>query len=116
MTTKNGTFPILLTSLDPDSSTQDFPRIFSATVESRENENALWQDVSEEILFTTFLNTTFDEINSTETDVKANQKRSINDAVSKNITVVLENLLKNYEKSQLPTHGKGELGYIYFNI
>lgn len=30
-----------------------------------------------------------------------------NDVVSKNITMVLENLLKNYESSQLPTHGKG---------
>ncbi|KAG5868123.1 hypothetical protein JTB14_028425 [Gonioctena quinquepunctata] len=29
-----------------------------------------------------------------------------NDVVSKNITMVLENLLKNYESSQLPTHGK----------
>lgn len=26
----------------------------------------------------------------------------------KNITMVLENLLKNYENSQLPSHGKGE--------
>jgi hypothetical protein len=30
-----------------------------------------------------------------------------NDAVSRNITIVLENLLKDYESSQLPTHGKG---------
>ncbi|CAH1390018.1 unnamed protein product [Nezara viridula] len=30
-----------------------------------------------------------------------------NDVVSKNITMVLENLLKNYESSQTPTHGKG---------
>lgn len=30
-----------------------------------------------------------------------------NDGVSKNITQVLENLLKNYESSQLPSHGKG---------
>lgn len=35
-----------------------------------------------------------------------------NDVVSKNITQVLENLLKNYESSQLPSHGKGEC--IYF--
>ena len=32
---------------------------------------------------------------------------SANAAVSKNISQVLENLLKNYESSQLPTHGKG---------
>ncbi|CAH1958828.1 unnamed protein product [Acanthoscelides obtectus] len=30
----------------------------------------------------------------------------VKDGVSKNITMVLENLLKNYESSQLPTHGK----------
>lgn len=33
----------------------------------------------------------------------------VNDMVSKNITLVLENLLKDYESSQLPTHGKGKL-------
>lgn len=32
---------------------------------------------------------------------------SSNDIVSKNITLVLENLLKDYESSQLPTYGKG---------
>lgn len=32
----------------------------------------------------------------------------MNDTVSKNITLVLENLLMNYENSQLPTHGKGK--------
>nr|CAD7203081.1 unnamed protein product [Timema douglasi] len=30
-----------------------------------------------------------------------------NYVVSRNISIVLENLLKNYESSQLPTHGKG---------
>ncbi|XP_068085895.1 gamma-aminobutyric acid receptor subunit alpha-6 [Anabrus simplex] len=30
-----------------------------------------------------------------------------NDAVSRNISLVLENLLKNYERTQLPSHGKG---------
>lgn len=29
------------------------------------------------------------------------------DDVSKNITTILNNLLKNYESSHLPTHGKG---------
>jgi hypothetical protein len=32
-----------------------------------------------------------------------------NDIVSRNITMVLENLLKDYESSQLPTHGKGNM-------
>lgn len=31
-----------------------------------------------------------------------------NDIVSKNITMVLENLLMNYENNQLPTHGEGK--------
>ncbi|KAJ8982647.1 hypothetical protein NQ317_019048 [Molorchus minor] len=35
----------------------------------------------------------------------------LNDIVSKNITLVLENLLKNYESSQLPTHGKVQILY-----
>ncbi|KAL7289872.1 hypothetical protein TKK_0016268 [Trichogramma kaykai] len=30
------------------------------------------------------------------------------DVVSRNITMVLENLLMNYENSQLPTHGKDQ--------
>ncbi|XP_022114502.2 gamma-aminobutyric acid receptor alpha-like [Pieris rapae] len=68
------------------------------------------------MLFSTYFNTTFNEVNKTESDAKVNQKRSINDAVSKNITVVLENLLKNYEKSQLPTHGKGYPTVVQTNI
>jgi len=35
-------------------------------------------------------------------------RATLNDVVSKNITMVLENLLMNYENSQLPTHGKGK--------
>lgn len=38
---------------------------------------------------------------------KPKSRPPVNDVVSKNITMVLENLLKNYESSQLPTHGKG---------
>jgi hypothetical protein len=37
-----------------------------------------------------------------------------NDVVSRNITMVLENLLKDYESSQLPTHGKGNIQNIFF--
>ncbi|XP_025833300.1 gamma-aminobutyric acid receptor subunit alpha-6 [Agrilus planipennis] len=48
---------------------------------------------------------------------KLNSKRSIlNDAVSRNITLVLENLLKNYESSQLPTHGKDHPTVVKTNI
>lgn len=42
-------------------------------------------------------------------------KRSLNDVVSKNITMVLENLLKNYESSQLPTHGLGTYDYFLWS-
>ncbi|XP_073999956.1 gamma-aminobutyric acid receptor subunit alpha-6 [Rhodnius prolixus] len=39
-----------------------------------------------------------------------------NENVSRNITIVLENLLKNYESSQTPTHGKGEPTVIKTNM
>ncbi|XP_059487384.1 gamma-aminobutyric acid receptor alpha-like [Neocloeon triangulifer] len=48
------------------------------------------------------------------------QRRSIASAspaaLSKNISLVLENLLKNYESSQLPTHRKGEPTIVKTNI
>ncbi|KAJ8919451.1 hypothetical protein NQ315_016551 [Exocentrus adspersus] len=40
----------------------------------------------------------------------------VNDVVSKNITLVLENLLKDYESSQLPTHGKDGPTIVKTNI
>ncbi|XP_023701663.1 gamma-aminobutyric acid receptor subunit alpha-1 isoform X3 [Cryptotermes secundus] len=39
-----------------------------------------------------------------------------NDVVSRNITMVLENLLKDYESSQLPTHGKGRPTIVRTNM
>ncbi|XP_060531516.1 gamma-aminobutyric acid receptor alpha-like [Cylas formicarius] len=39
-----------------------------------------------------------------------------NDVVSKNITIILENLLKNYESSQLPSHGKDQPTIVQTNI
>ncbi|KAH0955354.1 hypothetical protein HN011_004832 [Eciton burchellii] len=41
---------------------------------------------------------------------------TINDIVSRNITMVLENLLMNYENSQLPTHGKDVPTVVKTNI
>ncbi|XP_058789517.1 gamma-aminobutyric acid receptor alpha-like isoform X1 [Phymastichus coffea] len=41
---------------------------------------------------------------------------TVNDIVSRNITMVLENLLMNYENSQLPTHGKGRPTIVKTNI
>lgn len=103
LTTKNGTFPITLTSFKSHDSTTsgDTPRILSANAKnlSRENIDGYWDEISSVLLS----NNTYEE----NEDNTWKTKRSINDAVSKNITLVLENLLKNYENSQLPTHGKG---------
>ncbi|KAI4473204.1 hypothetical protein M0802_016258 [Mischocyttarus mexicanus] len=41
---------------------------------------------------------------------------TVTDIVSKNITMVLENLLMNYENSQLPSHGKGTPTIVKTNI
>ncbi|XP_076233553.1 gamma-aminobutyric acid receptor subunit alpha-1 isoform X2 [Calliopsis andreniformis] len=49
------------------------------------------------------------------TKIAAN-KGAGNDVVSKNITMVLENLLMNYENNQLPTHGKGTPTVVKTNI
>ncbi|XP_014476307.1 PREDICTED: gamma-aminobutyric acid receptor alpha-like isoform X1 [Dinoponera quadriceps] len=43
-------------------------------------------------------------------------RATVNDIVSRNITMVLENLLMNYENSQLPTHGKGVPTVVKTNI
>ncbi|CAH2091829.1 unnamed protein product [Euphydryas editha] len=115
LTTKNGTFPITLTSFKSHDSTTsgDVPRILSATAKnlSRENTNGYWDEISS-VLLSNNVNETYvaNEDNAWKT------KRSINDAVSKNITLVLENLLKNYENSQLPTHGKGYPTVVQTNI
>ncbi|XP_046979079.1 gamma-aminobutyric acid receptor alpha-like [Vanessa cardui] len=115
LTTKNGTFPITLTSFKShDSSTSgDTPKILSAIANnlSRENVDGHW-DKSSGVLFSSYLNDTNDKNNANLWKTK----RSINDAVSKNITLVLENLLKNYENSQLPTHGKGYPTVVQTNI
>ncbi|XP_076651833.1 gamma-aminobutyric acid receptor subunit alpha-1 [Halictus rubicundus] len=46
----------------------------------------------------------------------ATSRGTMNDIVSKNITMVLENLLMNYENNQLPTHGKGIPTVVKTNI
>jgi hypothetical protein len=114
LTTKNGTFPITLTSLKSrDGSAQHTPKILSAATKnlshSETADTDYWDDSSEEILLSNYINDTYDAFDASAW--KTNNKRSINDAVSKNITSVLENLLKNYENSQLPTHGKGEASF-----
>ncbi|KAK9870324.1 hypothetical protein WA026_006410 [Henosepilachna vigintioctopunctata] len=47
-------------------------------------------------------------INRSRRNQSMHLKIKRNDAVSKNISLILENLLKNYESSQLPSHGLGE--------
>ncbi|XP_033205399.2 gamma-aminobutyric acid receptor subunit alpha-6 [Bombus vancouverensis nearcticus] len=55
---------------------------------------------------------------SSKTSSKATPltRGTVNDIVSKNITMVLENLLMNYENNQLPTHGKGTPTVVKTNI
>lgn len=115
LTAKNGTFPILLTSFKSHdiSTTRDTSNILSVSAKnlSRDSTDGYW-DESSDALFSSFVNDTYGE---SESNVWKS-KRSINDAVSKNITLVLENLLKNYENSQLPTHGKGISTYTRWKL
>ncbi|XP_059060236.1 gamma-aminobutyric acid receptor alpha-like [Achroia grisella] len=118
LTTKNGTIPIMLTSLNvrTDSTPQHTAKILSAATKNH-SQNArkhrdYWGD-SEEMLLSNYVNSSYENV---DTSRWRNNKRSINDVVSKNITLVLENLLKNYENSQLPTHGKGYPTVVQTNI
>lgn len=107
LTTQNRTFPITLTSLKSrDETTQDTPQIVFANVQN-DSTHEYWDDRTDELLLSNDINATYDDVENNNV-WKRDFKRSINDAVSKNITLVLENLLKNYENSQLPTHGKGK--------
>ncbi|XP_047989016.1 gamma-aminobutyric acid receptor alpha-like [Leguminivora glycinivorella] len=114
LTTKNGTFPISLPAKSHEAATQHSPNILSS-VDIKTPEapgySDYW-DTSDKIL-SNYLNVTFGEM---DTRYMWKNKRSINDAVSRNITLVLENLLKNYENSQLPTHGKGYPTVVQTNI
>ncbi|XP_045763812.1 gamma-aminobutyric acid receptor alpha-like isoform X1 [Maniola jurtina] len=115
LTTKNGTFPITLTSFKShESSGRDTPKILSSTAKNLSRDDDAYWDERSDTLLSSFVNDTYED--SESSGWKTNQKRSINDAVSKNITLVLENLLKNYENSQLPTHGKGYPTVVQTNI
>ncbi|KAJ0179240.1 hypothetical protein K1T71_004952 [Dendrolimus kikuchii] len=121
LTTKNGTYPISLPSLKSrdDATPQNTPMVLSATAKNPPDntttkDNDYWADDSGEMLFSNYVNVSYDELDTTY--IWKQNKRSINDAVSKNITSVLENLLKNYENSQLPTHGKGYPTVVQTNI
>ncbi|XP_015514821.1 gamma-aminobutyric acid receptor subunit alpha-1 isoform X1 [Neodiprion lecontei] len=72
---------------------------------SKNNNNVIKQSIDTRIAVKTVL------------PVAVKEGRSaVNDMVSKNITMVLENLLKNYENNQLPTHGKGMPTVVKTNI
>ncbi|KAJ8724922.1 hypothetical protein PYW07_015880 [Mythimna separata] len=117
LTTKNGTFPISLTSLkSPDGTAAHTPGVLSATAKTLSHNASETHDYwdTSDMLLSNYVNGSYDEVNAFT--LKQNAKRSINDAVSKNITSVLENLLKNYENSQLPTHGKGYPTVVQTNI
>lgn len=116
MTTKNRTVPLILSTRKTDdiSETESGIKILSSTNISYGYKNSIvnnrnvWNDETDELLLSSDVNATIGDY-----DTHAMWKRSINDAVSKNITMVLENLLKNYENSQLPTHGKGCILHSY---
>ncbi|XP_050296274.1 gamma-aminobutyric acid receptor alpha-like isoform X2 [Anthonomus grandis grandis] len=55
-------------------------------------------------------------LSTNETQLRPARNTGNNDMVSKNITIILENLLKNYESSQLPSHGKGQPTVVQTNI
>lgn len=49
------------------------------------------------------------DVNMTTATATNMRKRTASaDMLSRNISIILENLLKSYEQSQLPTHGQGE--------
>ena len=58
-----------------------------------------------------FINNNNETINGTvsllHNIILRKHRTAVDDAVSKNISIILENLLKSYENSQLPTHGLG---------
>ncbi|XP_058444093.1 gamma-aminobutyric acid receptor subunit alpha-6 isoform X2 [Malaya genurostris] len=47
---------------------------------------------------------------------KVKKRSAADDMLSKNITMILENLLKSYENSQMPTHGQGIPTVVKTNI
>ncbi|XP_049531041.1 gamma-aminobutyric acid receptor subunit alpha-6 isoform X2 [Anopheles darlingi] len=49
-------------------------------------------------------------------DRRFKRRSAVDDVLSKNITLILENLLKRYENSQMPTHGQGVPTVVQTNI
>ncbi|XP_058127145.1 gamma-aminobutyric acid receptor subunit alpha-6 [Anopheles coustani] len=54
--------------------------------------------------------------NGTESTGRVKRRSAVDDMLSKNITIILENLLKRYENSQIPTHGQGVPTVVQTNI
>ncbi|XP_052900391.1 gamma-aminobutyric acid receptor subunit alpha-6 [Anopheles moucheti] len=57
-----------------------------------------------------------DEVPEREKSDRFKRRSAVDDMLSKNITIILENLLKRYENSQIPTHGQGVPTLVETNI
>ncbi|XP_053664320.1 gamma-aminobutyric acid receptor subunit alpha-6 [Anopheles marshallii] len=57
-----------------------------------------------------------DEVPEREKNDRFKRRSAVDDMLSKNITIILENLLKRYENSQIPTHGQGVPTLVETNI
>ncbi|XP_040174363.1 gamma-aminobutyric acid receptor subunit alpha-6 isoform X2 [Anopheles arabiensis] len=61
-------------------------------------------------------NSTEEEPGEREKSDRFKRRSAVDDMLSKNITIILENLLKRYENSQMPTHGQGVPTLVQTNI
>ncbi|XP_041764767.1 gamma-aminobutyric acid receptor subunit alpha-6 [Anopheles merus] len=61
-------------------------------------------------------NSTEEEPGEQEKSDRFKRRSAVDDMLSKNITIILENLLKRYENSQIPTHGQGVPTLVQTNI
>ncbi|XP_050081393.1 gamma-aminobutyric acid receptor subunit alpha-6 [Anopheles maculipalpis] len=57
-----------------------------------------------------------DDYPEREKSERFKRRSAVDDMLSKNITIILENLLKRYENSQIPTHGQGVPTLVQTNI
>ncbi|XP_049286866.1 gamma-aminobutyric acid receptor subunit alpha-6 [Anopheles funestus] len=57
-----------------------------------------------------------DDVPERQKSDRFKRRSAVDDMLSKNITIILENLLKRYENSQMPTHGQGVPTLVETNI
>uniref|UniRef100_A0A182IXG1 Uncharacterized protein n=2 Tax=Anopheles atroparvus TaxID=41427 RepID=A0A182IXG1_ANOAO len=58
----------------------------------------------------------FETVQHLDKTGRIKRRSAVDDMLSKNITIILENLLKRYENSQIPTHGQGVPTVVQTNI